>query len=195
MISIRESAQKYLLGLLSKQEKDVLGIRMFVNDPGTPRAETCIAYCRAEDRQDDDERMDLDGFTMWVDNRSQPFLDEAVVDFEEGQMGSQLTIRAPNSKMPKVSEDSPLEDHINYLLYSDINPALASHGGEVSLVEIVDDSGPIAVLRFGGGCQGCGMVDVTLKDGVEKTLMERLPQLKGVRDVTDHTDRSQAYYQ
>ena len=50
------------------------------------------------------------------------------------------------------------------------------------------------MLQFGGGCQGCGMVDMTLKDGVEKTLLEQLPQLKGVRDVTDHTNTENAYY-
>jgi len=64
--------------------------------------------------------------------------------------------------------------------------------GEVSLVEVTEDH--LAILRFGGGCQGCSAVDVTLKDGVEKTLTEQIPELVGVRDVTDHTDRSQAYY-
>ena len=54
--------------------------------------------------------------------------------------------------------------------------------------------GNVAVLKFGGGCQGCASVDVTLKDGVERTLMEKLPQLEGVHDVTDHTDRSHSYY-
>jgi Fe/S biogenesis protein NfuA len=58
-------------------------------------------------------------------------------------------------------------------------------------VEITDED--FAILKFGGGCQGCGMVDVTLKQGVEKTLLEQIPQLKGVRDVTDHTDKTQAY--
>ena len=62
----------------------------------------------------------------------------------------------------------------------------------MSLEELSEDG--IAVLRFGGGCQGCGMVDATLKDGVEKTLMEQLPELKEVRDVTDHSVRENAYY-
>jgi Fe/S biogenesis protein NfuA len=62
----------------------------------------------------------------------------------------------------------------------------------VSLVEVVEDS--VAVLQFGGGCQGCGMVDVTLKNGVEKTLLEALPQLTSVRDVTDHTVTENAYF-
>ena len=69
---------------------------------------------------------------------------------------------------------------------------LAAHGGEVSLIEVTEDQ--FAVLRFGGGCQGCSAVDMTLKDGVEKTLLQQIPQLAGVRDTTDHTDRSQAYY-
>ena len=108
-------------------------------------------------------------------------------------MGGQLTIKAPNSRLPKISEDSSLEDRVNYILYNEINPGLAAHGGMVSLEEIHDES--IAVLRFGGGCQGCGMVDVTLKDGVEKTLLEQIPQLTEVRDVTDHSVKENAYYQ
>ncbi|MGI9336030.1 MAG: NifU family protein, partial [Gammaproteobacteria bacterium] len=64
--------------------------------------------------------------------------------------------------------------------------------GMVSLIEVVD--GDTAVLQFGGGCQGCGMVDVTLKQGVESTLIERVPELKAVRDVTDHSQTENAYY-
>jgi len=195
MIEITEAAQKYLVELLGKQEQDVLGVRVFVNEPGTPRAETCIAYCREGDCLDDDEQREYEGFKAWFSRRSLPFLEEAVVDYEENAMGGQLTIRAPNARMPRVSEDSSLEDRINYVLYNEINPALAAHGGEVSLVQVVkEEEGQVAVLRFGGGCQGCGMVDLTLKEGVEKTLVERLPQLQAVRDVTDHSDRSQAYY-
>ncbi len=195
MIEITEAAQKYLVELLGKQEQDVLGVRVFVNEPGTPRAETCIAYCREGDCLDDDEQQEYEGFKAWFSKRSLPFLEEAVVDYEENAMGGQLTIRAPNARMPRVSEDSSLEDRINYVLYNEINPALAAHGGEVSLVQVVEEEkGQVAVLRFGGGCQGCGMVDLTLKEGVEKTLVERLPQLQAVRDVTDHSDRSQAYY-
>jgi Fe/S biogenesis protein NfuA len=60
------------------------------------------------------------------------------------------------------------------------------------LVEVINKE--TAVLQFGGGCQGCGMVDVTLKDGVEKTLIEEIPELKGITDVTDHSYRENAYY-
>ncbi|MNJ64976.1 Fe/S biogenesis protein NfuA [compost metagenome] len=62
----------------------------------------------------------------------------------------------------------------------------------MSLIEVVEDG--IAVLQFGGGCQGCGQADVTLKEGIERTLLERIPELKGVRDVTDHSQKENAYY-
>ncbi len=193
MVEISDDAQEYLHDLLSKQQdEDVIGIRIFVNDPGTPQAETCISYCRREDRGEEDEQRDYKGFSAWFEQRSVPFLEEASVDFLSDRMGGQLTIRAPHSKLPRISDTSPLPDRINYLLQTEINPNLAQHGGVVSLVELTDEK--VAVLRFGGGCQGCGMVDVTLKDGVEKLMLEKLPELAGVSDVTDHTDRSQAYY-
>ena len=191
MVTITESAQDYLAELLSKQE-DALGVRVFINQPGTPRAETCIAYCRDGDLQEGDEERKYDKFTAWIEGRSLPFLEDALVDYSKDRMGGQLTIKAPNAKMPRVDENSPVEDRVNYVLYNEVNPALAAHGGEVSLVEVTDDM--YAVLRFGGGCQGCSAVDMTLKSGVEKTLLEQLPQLQGVRDMTDHSDRTQSYY-
>ena len=192
MVEITESAQQYLMELLSKQEDKDIGIRIFIADPGTPTAETCIAYCRSGEEQKDDDRVEYAGFTAWIDDRSQPFLVDALVDYAEDRMGGQLTIKAPNSKVSQVSDDSPIEDRINYVLHSQINPGLAGHGGMVNLIEVVDEG--IAVLQFGGGCQGCGMVDTTLKDGVERTLLDQLPQLKGVRDVTDHSVTENAYY-
>ena len=133
-----------------------------------------------------------ENFKTFIELASVPFLEEAVVDFAKDSMGGQLTIKAPNSRLPKISDDSSIEDRVNYILYNEVNPGLAAHGGNVSLEEIFEEN--IAVLRFGGGCQGCGMVDVTLKNGVEKTLLEQVPQLKEVRDVTDHTVKENAYY-
>lgn len=191
-VDVTESAQDYLAELLSKQEGDEIGIRMFVTSPGTPQAETCIAYCRPGEEQEGDVIIPLKRFKAYFEARSIPFLAEAKVDYSADKMGGQLTIRAPNSKMPNVTESSPLEDKVNYVLHNEINPGLASHGGEVSLVELTDEN--YAILKFGGGCQGCASVDMTLKDGVEATLMAKLPELAGVKDMTDHSDKSQAYY-
>lgn len=189
-VTITESAQVYLAGLLEKQNCEGIGIRMFISDPGTPKAETCIAYSRPGEHNEEDTIIEYDQFNAYFEARSIPFLDDAKVDFAEDKFGGQLTIRAPNSRVPTVNDDSPIEDRINYLLHSEINPSLASHGGNVALATI--DEG-YAILEFGGGCQGCSSVSLTLKEGVEKTLLEKIPELKGVKDSTDHTDTSNAY--
>ena len=192
MIEITEAAQKYLVDLLDKQNEPGIAIRVFVAQPGTPQAETCIAYCRPGEEQEGDVPVEFDGFRAFFEGRSEKYLKDAVVDYREDRLGGQLTIKAPNARVPKVDENSPLEDRINYILYNEVNPSLAAHGGMVSLVEIDDDG--YAVLSFGGGCQGCSAVDVTLKQGVETTLMGQLPVLTGVRDATDHTLTESAYY-
>ncbi|MDB9894819.1 Fe-S biogenesis protein NfuA [Reinekea forsetii] len=192
-INITESAQEYLAGLLAKQSTEGMSVRMFVTQPGTKYAETCLAYCRPGEEKDNDERIELTHIKVLLEKSSLPYLDEAEVDYAQDRMGGQLTIKAPNAKMPKVNKDSSLSEQVSYLLLTEINPGLASHGGDVSLAELTEDN--VAVLKFGGGCQGCSAVSITLKDGVEKTLLERLPQLTAVRDVTDHTVTENAYFQ
>lgn len=190
-ITITESAQEYLGELLAKQNVNGIGVRLFVSNPGTPHAETCLAYCKPGEEKENDLLLELAQFNCYVEEISEPFLDEAEVDYSADKLGGQLTIKAPNAKLPKVSEDSPVDMQVQYFLQTEINPGLASHGGMVSLVEMDDG---VAVLQFGGGCQGCSAVDLTLKDGVERTLMERIPELKGVRDVTDHSVTENAFY-
>ena len=74
MIDISQSAQNYLAGLLAKQEEEGVGIRVFVAQPGTPNAETCIAYCRPGEEQEGDVPVQFEGFTAWFEERSQPYL-------------------------------------------------------------------------------------------------------------------------
>ena len=192
MIDISSSAQTYLQSLLAKQEDAGVAIRIFVAQPGTPQAETCIAYCRPGEDQEGDIAVEYEGFRAWFEGRSEPYLEDAQVDYQEDQMGGQLTIKAPNARVPKVGPDAPIEDRINYVLYNEINPGLAAHGGVVSLVEVTPEKQ--AVLQFGGGCQGCSAVDITLKSSVEGTLLEQVPELTGVLDHTDHSFTENAYY-
>lgn len=192
MINITPDAEDYLAQLLEKQAVEGMSVRVFITQPGTKYAETCLAYCRPEEVHASDFIQQMDKLRVYVEAMSVPYLEEAIIDFAKDRMGGQLTIKAPNAKMPKVNQDSPVEERINYLLYTEINPGLASHGGEVSLVELTEEG--IAVLQFGGGCQGCSAVDMTLKDGVEASLVAKIPEVTGVRDVTDHTKADNAYF-
>lgn len=190
-ITITESAQEYLANLLKDQNTPGIGVRIFITQPGTPYAETCLAYCRPGEQKPEDKPMAFAEFTAWIDGVSETFLEDAVVDYASDRMGGQLTIKAPNAKVPMINDDSPLTERVNYYLQTEINPGLASHGGQVKLIDIEDG---VVILQFGGGCQGCGQADFTLKEGIEKTLLERISELKGVRDVTDHSNRENAYY-
>ena len=192
IINITESAEKYLAKLLKDKNETDIAVRIFISDPGTPRAETCLAYCKPDEAEQDDIIINLKLITVHIEKRSMPFLVDAEVNFDNDTFGGQLTIKAPNARLPNISPDSPPEDRINYVIYNEINPMLESHGGEVSLLEFTKNGE--AILQFGGGCQGCGMVDVTLKDGIEKTLLEQIPELKSVKDSTDHSLDDNAYY-
>jgi Fe/S biogenesis protein NfuA len=191
-MTITLSAQDYLSDLLSNQDEDTSGIKIFVSEPGTPRAETCIAYSKKDEDFSSFRLIDEFKFQLYLEEKSIDFLKNAEVDYSPDKFGGTLTIKAPNAKLPQISENASIEDKINYVLYSEVNPGLAAHGGEVSLIEVLDEE--TAILQFGGGCQGCGMVDLTLKDGVEKTLLEQVDGLKSVKDVTDHSYRENAYY-
>ena len=192
IINITKSAEEYLAKLIDDKNETDLSIRIFISDPGTPKAETCLAYCKPDEAMPDDMILNLDLVSVNIEKRSVPFLKDCEVNFDNDTFGGQLTIKAPNARLPNISPDSSVEDRINYVIYNEINPMLESHGGEVSLVEF--NTNDEAVLQFGGGCQGCGMVDVTLKDGIEKTLIEQIPEIKSVKDLTDHSIDDNAYY-
>ncbi|WP_228730649.1 Fe-S biogenesis protein NfuA [Psychrobacter sp. TAE2020] len=195
-ITITESAQAYLADLLSKQDTDGIGVRIFVEHPGTPRAECCMAYNQPGEEDSADLKFSYDNFAAFIEASSVPYLEDAVIDYNKDRFGGQLTFRAPNSKVPKVGADASVEERINYVLQSEINPGLAAHGGMVDLIELIEEEGIglTAVLKFGGGCQGCSAVDMTLRQGVEVQLKQQIPELTQVIDETDHTSTENAYY-
>lgn len=195
-MSITPAAQEYLRDLLAKQNIDGIGVRIFVENAGTPRAECCMAYSAPDEVNPTDLKTEYPDFPAYIDAPSVPYLKDAVIDYNKDRFGGQLTFKAPNSKVPRVGEDASLEERIAYVLQAEINPSLAAHGGNVALAELYTDEehGLTAVLQFGGGCQGCSAVDMTLKQGVETTLKAQIPELARVIDKTDHTKREGAYF-
>ncbi len=191
-ITITESAQSHFAKLLAQQPEGT-NIRVFVVNPGTQNAECGVSYCPPEAVEATDTEYPFSGFSAYVDELSLPFLEEAVIDFVTDKMGSQLTLKAPNAKMRKVSDDASLMARVEYALQTQGNPQLAGHGGHVRLSRISDDG--VALVQFGGGCNGCSMVDVTLKEGIEKELLAQFAgELTAVRDSTEHDRGVHSYY-
>ncbi|PYS97324.1 MAG: hypothetical protein DMF50_01060 [Acidobacteria bacterium] len=89
-------------------------------------------------------------------------------------------------------DDKQVKERVQKILDELINPAVAGHGGFVDLLDVKEN---VVYLKLGGGCQGCGMVNVTLKQGIETTLKEEIPQIAGVIDQTDHAGGTNPYYQ
>ncbi|AQS35462.1 IscR-regulated protein YhgI [Shewanella psychrophila] len=191
MITISDAAQAHFVTLLADQPEGT-HIRVFVISPGTATAECGVSYCPPDAAESDDTELEFNGFNAMVDEKSAPFLEDATIDFVTDQLGSQLTLKAPNAKMRKVSSDASLNERIEYVIQSEINPQLASHGGNIMLMEVSEEG--VAILQFGGGCNGCSMVDVTLKDGIEKQLLDMFPgELTGVQDITEHQAGDHSY--
>lgn len=98
----------------------------------------------------------------------------------------------PTIAAPQGDLTGPLAEQIQTVLEQQVNPAIASHGGGAELVSV---DGTIAYLKLMGGCQGCGMAQVTLRQGIERILLDAISELSAVVDVTDHASGSDPYYE
>jgi Fe/S biogenesis protein NfuA len=192
MIQISPPAQQYFRQLIERQNGDAVGIRLTALRPGTPSADARLEFCDQDDLLGNEWAIDCEGFTLYVDAASVPYFDNAEIAFDESSAGGQINIRAPKIKGEAPGATASLVERVRHVLESEINPQLAAHGGRVAVQEITAEGD--VLLRFGGGCHGCGMVDVTLRNGVETTLKARIPEVRSVRDATDHDSGSAPYY-
>ena len=191
MITLSDSAQDHFSKLVAQQGIDGLGIRLKAVNAGTPKGDCHLEFCEPSDLDGTEWEIECREFSLYVDSASRPFLDGATIDFDKSPTGGALTIRAPGLRGTPPDEDASVVERVRYVIESEINPQLASHGGRVSLREITGEG--VVVLQFGGGCHGCGMVDATLRGGVERTLKERVPEVTGVADATDHSTGENPY--
>ena len=184
MIQISDSAQAHFRKLIEREALPGLGVRLSAVHPGTAQADARLEFAEPRDLAGDEWAVDCDGFTVYVDANSVAWLDGAEIDYVTQATGSQLTIKAPKIKGQAPAESASLVERVRWVVENEVNPQLAQHKGRVAVEQVSADG--VVLLRFGGGCNGCGMADVTLKQGIEKTLMARVPGVTAVRDVTDH---------
>lgn len=191
MLTVTPAARDYFAKLLDDQP-DETQLRLSVNHPGTPAADVALNFCPQGEHREDDEAIDCGAFTLYIAQSGREALEGAMIDFETSETGGELSIRAPGLRGQQPDDDAPLRERVAWVLESRINPMVASHGGVVSLVDVTEERD--VLLRFGGGCHGCGMVDVTLKQGIETQIRELIPEVRNVRDATDHSTGDNPYY-
>ena len=163
----------------------VLRVRVLAKEG--PRFRYEIALEDPRERGDDDLSLESDGLTVVVDPNSAADLSGATIALDPAITGGGLRIDNPNEGW-----QDPVARAVQDIIDTQINPGVGSHGGMVTLVDVRDGT---AFMRFGGGCQGCAAVDVTLKQGVETAVRNAVPEIQAIVDVTDHEAGANPYYQ
>ncbi|MDE0553824.1 MAG: iron-sulfur cluster assembly accessory protein [Candidatus Poribacteria bacterium] len=185
LLEVTEAAQEKIHAVIQTEEVEVEGLRIGIQG----RTATAFQYSLglATEVQDDDIIVDCENFKVLVDAESAPDLKGAVIDYVEDLNSSGFNIENPNTP----TWDNPKAQEIQKLIDERINPAVAAHGGQIELLNVGEDS---IYIHMGGGCQGCGMANVTLKHGIEAMIQEVFPEIKHVVDTTDHAAGDNPYY-
>lgn len=187
MLTITEKAQEMLGEFADSADEGVeLILRVEIVGRGPKGFQYDLQFVGREDSKDDDIVLDIDGMSVLVAARSAQYLEGTTLDYKETLMGGGFSFDNPNPLW--VDE---LSKAVAEIIASEVNPVVASHGGHVDLVGVDDGK---AIIAFGGGCQGCGMVDVTLKQGVEVMIKDNVPGISEVIDATDHAAGTNPFY-
>lgn len=193
-ISVSDKAQEYFLKIITKQKMDGLAIRLTATNVGTPGVQCGILYCPKEYITPNDEHFQMKGFEIVIDQSVSEYLDDSIIDLSKNDDDGEdlLTFHAPNLNKQDLPADATMFDRLKKFIDSTVSPSLAAHGGAVSLVEVTDDG--IVKVKFTGGCLGCSMVGVTLKEGIQTQLNQAFPgMIKDVVDVTEHEVTDKTY--
>lgn len=198
MITITEVALKQIGVALQEQAPGKTALRLEAMANGTAEFSYSMKLIEAADRTAEDIVLDRGGLEVVIDPKSAENLKGATLDFDEGLLRSGFNFDNPNKPAtpqmgegPRPDLTGPLAEQVQMLLDTELNPAVAAHGGMIQLAGVKDKK---VYLSFGGGCHGCGMVDVTLKQGVEARIREVIPEVEEIVDTTDHSAGSNPYY-
>lgn len=192
MINISNKAQNHFISLLSKEPVGTQ-IRVFIINPGTQNAECGVAYCAQDEVEKHDIKLNYDNFFIYVDRSIISFLKNSEIDLIVDNLGSQLTFKAPYAKKNILENtQSSLKERIENFLNTHVNPQLLMHGGKVNVIKISENK--TVLIQFSGGCNGCSMIGVTLKETVEKKILSFFPEIKKVIDQTHHFHGDHSFY-
>jgi len=186
-LSVTAAAAARIQAAKASEGRDDIALRVTASEDGA-RFRYELKLVALDSKSPDDSVVHLDGIDLYLDCESASRLQGATLDYVEDITGSGLKFDNPNQT---ALARHPLAKRVQDVLDDRVNPALAAHGGVVSLVDIQETR---VVLSFGGGCQGCGMADVTMKQGVSAQLKQQIPEITEVVDATDHAAGETPYY-
>ena len=186
-IDISRKAQDHIKKFLNASSEKNQGVSIIIETKTERKANYSIQFIELSDTPAENISIDFENIPVLVSKEVIPYLEGTEVDLNDK---GELEAFNPSMSITEIS--GSVEEQIQHVLDEEVNPMVASHGGVVSLLEVKDHN---AYLEFGGGCQGCGMIDVTLKQGVEVMIKAQIPDIEAIYDVTDHAGGTNPYYQ
>jgi len=186
-IDISRKAQDHIKKFLNASSEKIQGVSIIIETKTERKANYSIQFIELSDTPAENISIDFENIPVLVSKEVIPYLEGTEVDLNDK---GELEAFNPNMSITEIS--GSVEEQIQHVLDEEVNPMVASHGGVVSLLEVKEHN---AYLEFGGGWQGCGMIDVTLKQGVEVMIKAQIPEIEAIYDVTDHAGGTNPYYQ
>jgi len=197
MLTFTDRAREVVNSFLSQSEGELEALRI-TTQPGSPVAPRFeLTLVSKTERAEDESEVDGGGFPVLVKETDIERLDGATVDYVDRVNESGFEVRpAPREKSADGAlagqPAGELADQVRTVLNTQVNPAIASHGGAINLVDM---DGTEVFVEMSGGCQGCALSRMTLSQGVERMLKQALPEITAVHDVTDHSSGSNPYFE
>jgi Fe/S biogenesis protein NfuA len=190
-VNFTPAARQQLEMVLARQQQPAT-LRIFVKNPGSGPPQYDMALEPTDAYRPGDTLVDADGLRVVVDGQSLSAVDGATVDFRNDPLQPGFLVEAPRIGLPDVFDvTGPLAGQVRSVIEQQVNPGIAAHGGHADLVGVKDD---VVYVALGGGCQGCSMASVTLKQGIEQILKQAIPRIRAVVDATDHAHGSNPFY-
>lgn len=200
LIGIDDKARATILEVLRQEsDGDQLALVVTISGIDGEAFKYSLAMVRLDDVADDDLLVRHEDLTIVVPQADVENLRGATIKMSTNLLEPGLVLDNPNSPSPRilggrdaVELSGSVAERAVQVMETMINPAIASHGGRAEIAGVEDGT---AYVRLGGGCQGCGMASVTLSQGIEATLVEMVPEITKVIDVTDHAGGDNPYYE
>ena len=191
-LNITDRAKGVVRSFIEQSDGELKALRITAHPGGIAGTRFELTLVDESDREDDDVQVDMGDFQVLVSSDQFERLDGATVDYVERVNESGFEVRpAPQTVRVSGPPQGELATKVKEVLDAQVNPAVSAHGGAI---ELVDVRGTEIFIEMAGGCQGCALSRMTLKQGVERMVRQAVPEVTAVHDVTDHTSGDNPFY-
>ena len=196
MITLTDKALEVVRDYLDKSDGEFTALRIGMSGGSPISPDFELTLVGPDDITESEREVAVGDMTIVVEEEHVDRLDGATVDFVQRVNESGFDVRLAASAAAAATAtapvlEGPFAERVKSVLDSEINPAIASHGGTITLVGV---EGTEIYLEMGGGCQGCAMSRMTLRQGVERMVRQSVPEVTVIHDVTDHESGENPFF-